>query len=169
VRARLWHLLRWQTRDRRRRLDNPDALADGIAQDARSQSPPDFEALATLRRLVFADVAPELSSDDLERRRRAAYHLAWERWEITAEGIRQPILEHVAHTLLDDSDPLVRSDGVAVVHWYGLAGLRPRLRELQKTETDRRIQERLRWCLFGRPSAQGVDSSAPDGGDVPPF
>jgi hypothetical protein len=169
VRAQLWHLLRWQTRDRRRRLDNAVTIAEGVAQHARTQTPPDLGALAVLRRLTFADVMPELVNQDLERRRRAAYALAWERWEIKAEGVEQRVIENVAGMLLDDSDALVRSHGVAVVHWYNLARLLPLLRERQRAETDPWVQDWLSWCLSPLTIARSAGSDTEFTTDVPPF
>ncbi|GAA1536538.1 hypothetical protein GCM10009827_063920 [Dactylosporangium maewongense] len=139
VRAQLLFLLQWPPRDRYRRLDNAEAAADAIARYARSRPRPDLRALAELRRLTFADVAPELSSPDVEQRRCAAYHLAW---EVMATGVPQHVLEDEAGRLLDDPDPLLRSHGVAVVRRYDLAGLHSRLRRMQRVETDRWVQ---RW------------------------
>jgi hypothetical protein len=75
VRATLWEALGRRGRMHQRRLDDADAIADEIARCARSCTPLDLEALSILRRLTVADV---LAEHNLERRRRAAYRLAWD-------------------------------------------------------------------------------------------
>jgi hypothetical protein len=154
VRATLWDLLR---RDRHRhpsRLDDADADADAVAEDiaryARSCTPLDLEALSILHRLTVADVLAELAEDDLERRRRAAYRLAGA--PLLANTAAQgSLLDDVVGRLLSDSDPLLRLHGVAAVRRFDLAGLYPRLRELQQTETSSWVQHDLSRCISEEP------------------
>ncbi|MBA9002744.1 hypothetical protein HNR21_001626 [Actinomadura cellulosilytica] len=173
VRAVVWDLLRWQRhrhRDRRRPAD-AETIAGDIAQHARSCTPPDLEALSILRDLTFADVLAELACHDLERRRRAAYRLAWESWAFRREDLQPGLLGDVAAGLLGDADPLLRSHGVAVVRWFDLTHLHPLLRRLQKTETDPWVQHHLHWCLDWRPTRTRDDSPTTAEGysEHPPF
>ena len=77
VRATLWDLLRWRRYRHQRRLGDAEAISDEITRYARACTPLDLEALSILGRLTIADVLAELAGHDLERRRRAAYQLAW--------------------------------------------------------------------------------------------
>jgi hypothetical protein len=84
--------------------DDADAIADEIARCARSCIPLDLEALSILRRLTVADVLTELAEHDLERRRRAAYWLAWDFG--MAKTVPQGLLDDAVDRLLSDADPL---------------------------------------------------------------
>ncbi len=53
------------------------------------------------------------------------------------------LLDDAAGRLLGDTDPLLRLHGVAVARGLRLARLFPRLRELEKTETDPWIRHHL--------------------------
>ncbi|GAA2404548.1 hypothetical protein GCM10010191_10350 [Actinomadura vinacea] len=168
VRAVLWDLLRWQRHQHQRRLNNAEAIADDVAQYARSCTPPDLEALSVLRRLTFTDILPELACHDLERRQRAAYHLIGQPWEFE----QADLLDDVARRLLDDADPLLRSQGIAVVSRFGLVSLHPRLRELQKSETDPWVQHHLGWYPREQPTHSWDDSLTPaerEWTEHPPF
>jgi hypothetical protein len=144
VRAELWDLLRWNRYGLQRGLDNAEEAADDIARYARSRTPLDLRALDQLRRLTAADVLAELAAGDLERRRRAAYLLAWS-WGIG--GTVGQDLEDAAVRLLGDTDPLLRSHGIAVARRHRLARLYPLMRELRETETDPWTRYDLRQCL----------------------
>lgn len=144
VRAGLWDLLRWKRYGLQRGLDNAEEAADDIARYARSCTPVDLRALDQLHRLTAADVLAELAARDLERRRRAAYRLAWS-WGM-GEAVGQD-LEDAAVCLLGEADPLLRSHGVAVARRYRLARLYPLMRDLREPETDPWARYDLRWCL----------------------
>lgn len=167
VRAELLHGLTWQGRNRQRRPEPAEAAADEVARYARSCTPPGLKALATLRRLTFDDLLPELASHDLERRRTAAHLLARNSSGIRKEEVPQDVLDGVVGRLLRDPDPLLRSHGVAVVHWFNLVHLHPVLRKLQERETDPWVLDNLRWCLAKqpRPAEECSDPWAP----APPF
>jgi len=166
VRATAWGLLRSRKHERQPRLDDSGEIADEIAAYARSRTPLDLKALLWLCRLTSADVLAELADHDLERRRRAAYWLAW--IEKTAP---QGPLDDAAARLLSDTDPLLRSHGVTAVHWLRLARLYPRVRELRKSETDPWVQHHLTWCLPNRPLPWDdiLTSAAQEGTEQPPF
>ncbi|RAY12930.1 hypothetical protein DPM19_23255 [Actinomadura craniellae] len=171
VRAELWDLLRWKRHRHPRLLDNAEAIADEVARYARSCTPTGITALNILRRLTFTDVLPELASPDLERRRRAAYQLAWP-WGFIERDLPQDLLNEVTSALLGDADALLRSHGVAVVHQFGLTRLRPLLRELHKTETDPWVRHRLGWDPSEQPNPVWDDhlaSAAWNATDDPPF
>jgi hypothetical protein len=169
VRATLWDLLKWDRHGRRRRLDDAEAIAGEIARYARACTPPDLEALSILRRLTVADVMAELAEHDLERRRRTAYQLAWSFSGITKTAL-EGLPDDPAGRLLSDADPLLRSHGIAAVRRFRLARLHPRLRELQKTETDPWVQYWLSWCLAEQTTRDDPWSpSAPGYTDEPPF
>ncbi|MEV0136629.1 hypothetical protein AB0H83_50425 [Dactylosporangium sp. NPDC050688] len=170
VRAELLGMLKRKGDKHQRRLDDAEAIADDIARYARSCTPPDLTALSDLRRLTFADVLAELSSHDLEQRRRAAY-LAQQPWRFSEENLSQGVLNDVASGLLGDPDAFLRSYGVAMVDCFGLAHLHPRLRELQQTETDPWVQSHLTRCLAERPPSTSDGSSTQAGEDWldPPF
>ena len=144
VRAELWDLLKWNRYGLQRGLDNAEEAADDIARYARSCTPVDLRALDQLRRLTAADVLAELAARDLERRRRAAYQLAWS-WSIGKTAGQD--LEDAAARLLGETDPLLRSHGIAVARRYRLARLYPLMRELRETETDPWTRYDLRQCL----------------------
>jgi hypothetical protein len=168
VRAMLWKALGWRGRMHQRKLDDADAIADEIARYARSCTPLDLEALSILRRLTVADALPDLAERDLERRRQAAYRLAWDFG--MAKTVSQGLLHEVVDRLLSDADPLLRSHGVAVVRQFRLARLRPRLRELHKTENDPWVQHWLSWCLAEKPPRDAPWGSAALGcTEEPPF
>ena len=144
VRAELWDLLRWKRHGLQRVLDDAEDAADDIARYARSCTPVDISALDQLRRLTLADLLAELAADDLERRRRAAYLLAWS-WDIRETAGQD--LEAVAVRLVGEADPLLRSYGIAVARRHRLARLYPLMRELWETETDPWTRYDLRQCL----------------------
>lgn len=146
VRATAHDLLRSRQHKHQPRPDDAGAVEDEIAAYARSRTPLDLEALRNLGRLTFADVLAELADHDLERRRRAAYWLAW-----IPKTAPQGPLDDAAARLLSDTDPLARSHGVTAVHWLRLARLYPRVRELRNSETDPWVQHHLNWCLPGQP------------------
>ncbi|WP_344475192.1 hypothetical protein [Nonomuraea monospora] len=146
VRAEMWDLARWDRHRHGRPLDDAEAIADDIARHARSCDPPALEALGTLGRLTPADLLPELGCRDLERRRRAAYRLAWP-WGWNGEDLQQDVLADVARRLLADDDPLLRSHGVVVVRQFGLRDLHPVLRRMQETETGPWVLHNIEWCL----------------------
>ena len=171
VRATVWDLLRWKVPDRP--LADADGLADRIAAYARSSAPPDLTALGILRTLTFADVLPDLDAADSERRRRAAYALAWERWEILDEypfggDHRDTPLDAAVGRLLDDPDALVRSHAVAAVHWFGLDHRRPRVRAMRDAEADPWTRSEIDWCLSEKTSTR-VGRSGTVFDDDPPF
>ncbi|MBB6555879.1 hypothetical protein [Nonomuraea rubra] len=166
VRAVVWDLLRWQRHRHGRPLDDAEAIADDIARYARSYVPPDLEALGILGRLAFADVLPEVRCPDLERRRRAAYRLAWKPWECSREDLQRDVLVEVAGGLLDEDDPVLRSHGVVVVRQFGLTGLHPVLRRLQRAETGPWVLHNIEWC-FEEPPVPA--STARGCSDDPPF
>lgn len=173
VRAELWDQLRWERHKHKRSLTDAEATADDIAQHARSSTPRGLNALVTLDRLTFADVRSELASDDLERRRRAAYQLTWS-FGLSRADVPQDPLDDVVTGLLDDEDPLLRSHGVAAVRRFGLTEFHPRLRELQQTEADPWVRHNLEWSL-GEHSVgtwnDHADAAMPMQGftDDPPF
>ncbi|GGU93407.1 hypothetical protein GCM10010182_06210 [Actinomadura cremea] len=173
VRAELWDRLRWERHAHRRTLPDPEAIADDIAQYARSSTPRSLNALVTLRRLTLADVQPELAADDLERRRRAAYQLTWH-FGVSREGLRQDLLDDVVGGLLNEADPLLRAHGVAAARRFELTDSHPRLRELQENETDAWVRYELEWA-FGEHSSDPWSTPAaaatPTRGDTdqPPF
>jgi hypothetical protein len=169
VRATLWDLLKWDRCRHQRRLDDAGAIADEIARYARAGAPLDLEALSILGRLTVADVLAELAEHDLERRRRAAYQLAW-RFFGTVNTVPGGLLDDPVGRLLSDADPLLRSHGIATVRRFRLACLHPRLRELQKTETDPWVQHWLSWCLAEQPPRDDPGSpAAPGCTEEPPF
>ncbi|MET7403356.1 hypothetical protein ABZS66_58770 [Dactylosporangium sp. NPDC005572] len=129
----------WQALDRTRAQRPP---AEEVARYARECDPPDLRALATLRRLTYADVAPELVSDDLERRRTAAYLLAWEGPDAPPADV-----EAAVSWLLADSDRIVRAHAVAAVRRHRLTRLRPVVRSLLHRDTDPWTLDYARWCL----------------------
>jgi hypothetical protein len=162
VRATAFDCLRSRKRRDGRALANAGPIADEIARYARSCTPPGLEALAMLLKATLADVLTELAADDLERRRRAAYRLtdlAWRNTETHPPGS----LGDAAARLLDDTDPLLRLHGVTVVR---LAGLEPRLRQLEETETDPWVRFELSWQPpslggFRSPAAQVFTEEPP--------
>ena len=166
VRATAFDYLRSRKRKDGRALADAEAIADEIARYARSCTPPDLETLAMLFKVTLADVLAELAADDLEQRRRAAYRLtelAWKNTETALPGS----LGGAAARLLDDADPLLRLHGVTVARRARLAGLEPRLRQLEEMETDPWVRFQLSWQPptpggFWSPAAQGFT-------DEPPF
>ncbi|MEO3818007.1 hypothetical protein [Plantactinospora sp. B24E8] len=164
VRAELLDALIGQGRDPR--PAHPGAAGDEVARYARSSAPVDLRALALLRRLTLDDLLPELANHDPERRRRAAYLLAWDSSEIRRRQPPRGLLDGVVRRLLDAPDPLLRSHGVAVVRWFGLTHLHSVLHDLRGREQDFWVLHHLRWCLAepSRPTADGYDdpwASAP--------
>lgn len=144
VRAGLWDLLRWRRHGLRHGLDNAEEAADDIARYARSCAPVNLRALDLLRRLTTTDVLPGLAARDPEHRRESAYWLACS-WDLQdAVGHH---LEDAAARLLGETDPLLRSCGVAVARRHRLAPLYPLMRNLQNTETDPWTRYELRQCL----------------------
>jgi hypothetical protein len=169
VRAAVWDLLRWRRHRDGRRLDHEETIADDIARYARSCIPLGLEALSVLRRLTVADVLAELAERDLERRRRAAYRLAWD-FRMAKTAPQGRLLDDAAARLLSEADPLLRSHGVAAVRRHGLTGLHARLRELQETETDPWVQHDLSWCLAEPPRRDNPQDPAISGyAEDPPF
>ncbi|WP_203919609.1 hypothetical protein [Rugosimonospora africana] len=106
VRAELLHELTWQSYDRQRRPEHPEAAADKVAQYARSRTPIGLRALAVLHKLTLDDLLPELASYDLERRRKAAYLLDWNPGKTRREKPPRDVLDRVVGRLLVDPDPL---------------------------------------------------------------
>ncbi|MEV4088530.1 hypothetical protein AB0J43_50550 [Nonomuraea fuscirosea] len=159
VRAELWDLLRWQRHRHGRPLDDAEAIADDIARHARSSAPPDTKALGILRRLTFADLLPEVMCHDLERRRQAAYRLAWKPWEFRGEDLQQDILVDVVSGLVDDDDPVLRSHGVVVVRQFSLTRFHSLLRRLQTTETAPWVRHHIDWCFNEPPTRMWGDPS----------
>ncbi|MEV5831786.1 hypothetical protein AB0L25_40130 [Spirillospora sp. NPDC052242] len=175
ARADLWDRLRRERHRRPHSLADAEAIADEIARYARSCTPRGLDALSTLGRLTFADVLAELASDDLERRRLAAYQLTW---TLGVERNEPPddLLADVVVRLLDEADPLLRSHGVAAIGRFGLVDLHPRLRELEETEADPWVRYRLAWSLGEHPVGVWAYAPPPDVGhspagyrDDPPF
>jgi hypothetical protein len=162
VRAELLCELTLRRRSHRRPTP-AEVAADEIARYARSCSPPGLKALDLLRRLTFDDLLPEFASHDQERRRTAAYLLAW---SFGLKEVPRDTLDGVVGQLLADPDPLLRAHGVAVVRWFGLVRLHPVLRELQKSETHPWVLHYVSWCLDDqqRP-AEGRTKFC----DAPPF
>jgi hypothetical protein len=150
VRATAFDCLRSRERKDGRALGGAEAIADEIAEYARSCAPPGLEALALLSKATLADALAELAADDLERRRRAAYRLTELAWRST-ETARPGSLSEAAACLLDDADPLLRLHGVTVARRARLADLEPRLRQLDETETDPWVRFELSW----QPPASG--------------
>jgi len=75
-----------------------------------------------------------------------------------------------ADRLMSDDDPLLRFHGIAAVRQFRLARLHPRLRELQKTESDPWARYWLSWCLAEQPTRDDPWSpAAPGYTDQPPF
>jgi len=146
VRAELWELLRRKRRNHPEQLD----IAEAIAEYARSCTPPGLKSLNILRKLGHTDVLPELACRDLERRRQAAYQLAWS-WSLGRGDVPRDLLHEAADGLLSDADPLLRTHGVGVVRKFCLTHFHPRLREMQETETDPWVQHQLTWCLGRQP------------------
>lgn len=100
-----------------------------------------------LSRLVIArevvdEVLAGLADHDLERRRRAARQLACHAWGF-AKTAPPGLLDDAAGRFLSDTDPLLRLNGIAVARGPRLARLFPRLRELEKTETDPWVRHHL--------------------------
>ncbi|WP_157433033.1 hypothetical protein [Actinomadura rifamycini] len=175
VRADLWDLLKWQRHRHPRSLPDADAVADDIEEHARSRTPRALGALSALRRVTFADVLSELASDDLERRRLAAYQLTSFMGVDRDEPPRRLLAETVAG-LLEEADPLLRSHGVAAVGRFELLDLHARLRELQETEADGWVRHRLAWNLGEHSARVWPPVPVPDIGDTaagysddPPF
>ncbi|GAA2170339.1 hypothetical protein [Actinomadura napierensis] len=170
VRAELWDLLRWQRHKHQRHLNNAEAIADDIALYARSCTPPDLKALDILCRLTLTDVLPELACQDSQRRRRAAYHFA-QPWPGERDGSRSGLLDDAVTELLIDADALLRSHGVAAVRLLGLTHLHPRLREIQRTETDPWVRHHLDQILGEDPPQTWADlaSAPPEMTEYPPF
>lgn len=148
VRAMLWELLK-ERRSKHRHgghhgLANVWALADEIAEYARSRVPLDVEALAILNRLTVSDTLAELAEHDPERRRQAACGLAW-RVADSTETTPPGLLADAVGRLLRDADPLLRLHGVTAARRFRLASLYPQLRELRKTETRPWVLMNLSW------------------------
>ncbi|GAA1543695.1 hypothetical protein GCM10009827_074280 [Dactylosporangium maewongense] len=163
VRAHLYQLLRWQHRDPRR--TPAKAVADAIARHARSQTPPDIEALTALGMLTLADVLPALAGEDLERRRRAAYILAR---KLPRNDRERDVIEGAVRDLLDDPDPLVRTHAATAVREHALGGLNSLLRDRRRTEADPWTQDSLAWTLNGPYRDWWIDPAF-TGADDPPF
>lgn len=142
VRAAAFDCLGSRKREDGGALANSEAIADQIARYARTCTPPGLETLTMLCKVTLDDVLAELAADDLERRRRAAYRLT----ELACRNIvPRGLLGDAATGLLDDADPLVRLHGVTVARRVRLAGLKPRLRQLEETETDPWVRFELSW------------------------
>lgn len=150
VRATLWDLLKWRRYKYRHRqhrgLRDAEAAADDIAGYARSRVPLDIEALSILGRLTASDALAELAESDLERRRRAAYGLAWRICLSTGTmNLKQGVLDDAVGRLLRDADPLLRLHGITAARRFRLASLYPQLRDLRKRETDPWVWHNLSW------------------------
>lgn len=117
---------------------------EDLARHARAVTPPDLRTLGLLCELTLDDVLPELAHTDLERRRHAAYALAWER--VSSAATPQAITD-VTLRMLADPDPIIRAHGVAIPHWYLLPHLYPRLQDMLGTESDPWVRHSLDWCL----------------------
>lgn len=139
VRAELLSEWRPDTRER-------DAAAREIAEAARARKPVDLEALALLGLLTLDDVLAELSTDDPERRRAAAYRLAWDPGGIAGD----PVPDEVAAELIADPDPLIRSHGIAIVRRFAVTALHPVLRTVRRDENDPWVRHWRDWCLRER-------------------
>jgi hypothetical protein len=83
----------------------------------------DLEALSIARRLTVADALTDPAKRALERRRQAAYQLAW--GFAMAKTPRTACSMTPVNRLLTDADPLPRSYGIAAVHQYRLTRLPP--------------------------------------------
>jgi len=166
VRATAFDCLRSRKRKDGRALANAEAIADEIARYARSCTPPGLEALAMLIKATLADVLAELAADDLERRRRAACWLAGLAWRNTVIAPAGSLGDAAAR-LLDDAEPLLRLHAVTMVRRARLAGLEPRLRQLEGAETDPWV----RFELSRQPPSPGGFRSpaAQDFTEEPPF
>ncbi|GAA1582628.1 hypothetical protein [Actinoplanes couchii] len=127
--------------------DQRESAAREIAGAARARTPVDLEALVILGLLTLDDVLAELATDDLERRRAAAYRLAWDRG-----GVDGAVPADVAAELIADPDPLLRSHGIALVQWFAITALHPELRRMQGDEADPWVRHWLDWCLHERPT-----------------
>ncbi|MEU8078949.1 hypothetical protein AB0B31_26350 [Catellatospora citrea] len=160
LRAELLDHLGWWTLDRRHQPEAFAKAADVVARHARSCAPPGLEALATLRRLTFHDILRELSSQDPERRRSAAYLLGHSFGQVSRDGVPESTLDGVTRRLLDDRDPLLRYHGVAAVGRFELAHLHPLLRELRESEQDPWVLHHIRWQLAdeSEPTYEPADS-----------
>ncbi|MEV4132186.1 HEAT repeat domain-containing protein [Dactylosporangium sp. NPDC049742] len=148
--------------------DDEVTIAEDAARYTTSRTAPDLVVLAVLGRLTLADVLPELAQEEVERRRRAAYALAWTPWGAKTEAIGSQVSEDVTRELLHDPDPLVRYHAVAAVRWYSQGKLNAVLRERQKTETDGWVRHVLDWSLDG-PYSDPWIQRAFTGADDPPF
>lgn len=146
VRAEVLIELAGQGRDPRRRPDPATAATEQVARYARSCTPPGLAALSALRRLTLDDLLPELGQHEGERRRKAAYLLAWDFGGIRREAPRD-VLDSVVGRLVDDPDPVLRSHAVAAVRNLGLVHLHPLLHDRSEQEDDPWVLDRLRWCL----------------------
>lgn len=135
VRAAAFDCLRTRMHNDGQGWASIEAIADEIARYARSCTPPDLEALAMLGKFTLADVLAELTADDLERRRRAAYRLTELAWR-NSKAAPPDLLSEAAASLLDDADPLLCVHAVTVVRRARLADLEPRLRQFGQTDTD---------------------------------
>jgi hypothetical protein len=142
VRATAFYLLRSRRYGHQPTPVDVEAVRDEIARYARSRAPLDLRALDCVCRLTLPDVLAGLADDDLEQRRLAAHQLLWNAWTFAKTAPPGP-LEDVTGRLLSDADPLLRLHGVAVTRGLRLSRLFPRLRELQKTETDPWVQHHL--------------------------
>jgi hypothetical protein len=166
VRAELLNELRHG--DDEHRPDLWQAATGEIAADARARIPAGLKALACLGEFTLDDVLSELASSDLERRRIAAYHLAWNSHGIDRDTVPGEVLHVVVRQLLTDPDPLLRSHGITAIYWFDITALRPVLHALQETENDPWVLHWLEWCLHD-PSPD--PDTGPDGIWVwtPPF
>ncbi|WP_433041902.1 hypothetical protein [Dactylosporangium sp. CS-033363] len=132
------------------RLLSLDASVDAIEAYARSQTPPDLDALSALRRLTFADLLAELDTSDPDRRRKAAY-LTQRPWEYG--GDEPSALAATATTLLHDPDPLMRAYGAVIVDFFDLDAVHPLLRDLLPAEPDGWVRHHIERGLAERPPA----------------
>ncbi|GAA4926362.1 SMI1/KNR4 family protein [Actinoplanes utahensis] len=136
---------------------NDEAARIELAAYARSVDPPGLRALSWCDRLGLDDILPELAHPDRERRRVAAYELAWNLGGL--EPVAAEALDPVARRLLRDPDPLLRCHGVALVWRRGLVHLHPLLDEMGTSETEPWVRFEIAWCL-----SRGA--VAPSGSDV---
>ncbi len=84
----------------------------------------------------------ELADEDLERRR-GQRTSCLERLGLREDRGSRACSKTLPAVLLGDTDPLLRLHGVAVARGLGLSRLFPRLRELDKTETDPWVRHHL--------------------------
>ncbi|MEV0568200.1 HEAT repeat domain-containing protein [Dactylosporangium sp. NPDC050588] len=144
----------------RSEVDDEVTIAEDAARYTTSRTAPDLVVLAVFGRLTLADVLPELAHEEVERRRRAAYALAWTPWGSETEAIDSQVIEDVTRKLLHDPDPLVRYHAVAAVRWYSQGKLNALLREHQKTETDGWVRHVLAACFAPQDATSPWDAAS---------